>query len=117
MSEKVSTPPGRWLPRGQLLLLLLVSASAAAWLWAHEGHVALPTRGAVVDPVKGQVNLSPDARQALDVQVAEATLEPLEERLSAPVTLVAPWQRHAFITPRLAGRVTAVHVRAGDTVA
>jgi membrane fusion protein, heavy metal efflux system len=97
---------------GALLLLL----TTAAWLWAHEGHLPLPTRGAVVDVERGLINLSPDARAALDVRTAEATLEALEERLTAPATLVAPWQRHALVTTRRGGRVTAVHRRAGDRV-
>ena len=45
---------------------VLVLLTAVSWLLAHEGHLPLPTRGAAVDPVKGQINLSPDARARRD---------------------------------------------------
>jgi RND family efflux transporter MFP subunit len=89
----------------------------ATWLWAHEGHQALPTKGAQVDAVKGQINLSPDARSALDVKTEEVGVRHLEERLTLPALLVAPWQGRAVVTTRLAGRVTAVHVQPGEAVA
>ncbi len=107
--------PGRWA-LARLVALVVVLAAAVTWLWAHEGHLPLPTRGALVDHATGQVNLSPDARTALDVQTAEARLEALDERLTARATLVAPWRCRAFVTTRLPGRVAAVRVQPGDTV-
>ena len=106
----------RRINRARTLAPLVLLTAAATWLWAHEGHLPLPNRGAVVDAAKGQINLSTDARTALDVRTVEASLQALQERLVTPVTLVAPWQRHAFVTPRLGGKVTAVHVREGDSV-
>jgi cobalt-zinc-cadmium efflux system membrane fusion protein len=102
---------------GRLTALLVLLTAAAAWLWAHEGHAPLPTTGATVDAAKGLVLLSPDARKALGVQTAEVSLRPLDERVVAPATVVAPWQRHAYATTRLAGKVAAVHVRPGEAVA
>ena len=100
-----------------LVSLCLLLTVAAAWLWAHEGHEPLPSRGATVDLHKGTVLLSAPSREALAVQTASVSEQALDERLTAPATLEAPWQRHAFATTRLPGRIAAVHVRPGQTVA
>lgn len=97
--------------------LILLFTVAVTWLWAHAGHAPLPTRGAQVDVEKGQMVISRDARTALDVQTAEVGLRPLEERILAYATLVAPWQRHAYVTTRLAGRIDKLYVKPGQTVA
>ncbi len=99
------------------LALLVLTTAAAAWLYAHEGHQALPSEGLLVDAVKGEVALSPEARAALGVRVAEAGSAPMTEEIVAPVTLVSPWGRHAFASARLGGRVSALHARPGQTVA
>src|SRR4051812_26002006 len=116
MTAATTLPGARGAPRTRRWAVLLVLTAAATWLWAHEGHAPLPTRGAAVDAKTGQVNLSADARAALDVRTAEAILQNLDETRSAPVVLVAPWQRRAFVTPRLAGKVASVAVRSGDAV-
>jgi membrane fusion protein, heavy metal efflux system len=100
-----------------LTSLLLVLTAAAGWLWAHEGHTPLPTRGAQVDVARGQVILSREAREALDVQTAAVETRPVEERLLAYAALAAPWQQHAFVTSRLPGRIAKLHARPGQTVA
>jgi len=89
---------------------------AATWLWAHEGHLPLPTKGAQVDAVRGRINLSADARSALDVKTEEVRGLTADERLTLPVVLTAPWQGRAFVTTRLAGRVSAVLVQPGQVV-
>src|SRR5262249_5435654 len=89
---------------------------AATWLWAHEGHQPLPTRGASVDAAKGVIVLSDSARAALDVQTAEAKLQTLEERIIAPATVVAPWQLYAYTTSRIEGKIVAIHARPGQAV-
>src|SRR5262245_36283351 len=96
--------------------LLLLLTAAAAWLWAHEGHTPLPSKGAFFDPAKGLVALSPEAREALGVQTGEVQYQALDERLAAPAALVAPWGRNAYATTRVGGKVTAVHVRPGQAV-
>jgi RND family efflux transporter MFP subunit len=97
--------------------LAALLTAAAAWLWAHEGHQALPTKGVAVDAAKGSVVLSPGSREALALDTAEVSLGPLEERLLAPAAVVAPWQRHAFVSTRLGGKVAALYVRPGQEVA
>jgi RND family efflux transporter MFP subunit len=99
---------------GGLLALLTV---AAAWLLAHEGHQALPSRGASVDLDKGLVLLSADARAALGVATAEVRQEPFEETLVAPAKIVPTWQGHSYVASQLSGKIVAVSVQPGQTVA
>lgn len=96
--------------------LILLLTAGVTWVWAHAGHAPLPTKGAQVDLEKGQIVLSGNARDALDVQTAEVELRPMEEKVLAYATLVAPWQRHAFVTTRLPGRIEKLFVKPGDTV-
>lgn len=98
------------------LAILLLLTVGAAWLWAHEGHQALPTRGASVDLDKGLVILSPQTRQALGVATAEVRLEPLDERWTAPAAVETTWRGHAFATTRLPGKIAALHVQPGQEV-
>jgi RND family efflux transporter MFP subunit len=94
---------------------------AAVWLWAHEGHDSLPTKGAT--PLKDSdgnvtgVVLAPESLRALDVHTADVTAGGLDEHLSAPATVIAAWQGHAFVTSRLSGKVAALHVQPGQAVA
>jgi RND family efflux transporter MFP subunit len=84
---------------------------------AHEGHQALPVSGVLVDAAKGAITLAPAPRTALDVRTAEVTEEALQQGFAAPAMLEAPWQRHAFATARAGGKVAALHVQPGQTVA
>lgn len=101
--------------RGAALTALLTVA--AAWLWAHEGHQALPVSGIQVDAAKGTIVLAPAPREALAVRTADVTEETLEDGFLAPATLEAPWQRRAFATSRAGGKVAALHARPGQAVA
>jgi RND family efflux transporter MFP subunit len=98
-----------------LALTLLVTVGAA-WLWAHEGHQALPARGVVVDAEKGLLIVSAESRAALDVQTVQVSQRTLEDRLTAPAVLVAPWQGHAFVTAPVGGKVANLTVQPGETV-
>ncbi|MBY0524739.1 MAG: efflux RND transporter periplasmic adaptor subunit [Gemmataceae bacterium] len=97
--------------------LLLLLTAGATWLWAHAGHAPLPTKGAQVNVEKGELTLSPSARAALDVRTAEVELRPMADKLLAYATLVSPWQRHAFATTRLPGRIDKMSVKPGQAVA
>lgn len=90
---------------------------AVTWLYAHEGHAPLPTRGAQVDPVRGVITLSAESRQALDVRTVEVEDRSLPEFVAAYATLVSPWQRHAFASSRLPGQIIKMNVQAGELVA
>ena len=104
-----------WKARGLLSLAALLTV-AVTWLFAHEGHVALPSRGAQVDAAKGYIILSRESRDALDVKAVEITTKPIPESVLAYATLVAPWQRHAFASSRLPGRIVKLHVQPGEQV-
>ena len=94
--------------RAALASLVFLLTVAVTWLWAHEGHAPLPTRGAQVDLAKGLITLSPEARDVLNVKTAEVEPRAVEEKVLAYATLVAPWQQHAYATTRLPGRVVKV---------
>ncbi len=99
-----------------LSALGILLTAAATWLWAHEGHAPLPTKGAQVDVVKGRVILSSEARDTLGVQTAEVGPRTIEENIFAYATLVTPWNRHAYVSARLPGRIDRLHVQPGQTV-
>lgn len=94
---------------------LLVTV-AVTWLFAHEGHAPLPTKGAQVDVEKGRIVLAAPARSALDVHVATVEIRPFDEKILGYVTLIAPWQQHAYATSQLSGRILHMHARPGQPV-
>src|ERR1700730_12193963 len=71
---------------------------AVTWLFAHEGHAPLPTKGAQVDFVKGIVTLTPGSRNVLDIRTEEVKPSVVAEKVLAYATLVSPWLRHAFVS-------------------
>ena len=93
-------------------VLLVVSGIALA----HEGHEPLPTKGVLVDVDAGTIALSRVAHQALGVATAEVATRPFVDRTLAYARLIPGWNRHAFAATGIAGRVVAIHVRAGDSV-
>jgi RND family efflux transporter MFP subunit len=105
--------PYKW---ARWLALVVLLTAAATWLWAHEGHQALPVSGVLVDAAKGAVSLAPAPRAALDVRTTEVTEEVLRQGFTAPAELEAPWQRHAFVISRARGEVAALHARPGQPV-
>lgn len=104
------------LIRPALASFFILLSVAALWLWAHEGHAPLPTRGAQVDLAKGLITLSREARDVLDVKTVDVEPRDVEESVLAYATLVAPWQQHAYATTRVPGRVVNVHVKPGQAV-
>jgi RND family efflux transporter MFP subunit len=89
---------------------------AVGWLLAHEGHVALPARGAKVDAARGHLILTAESRDALDVGTVEIARQPLPRTLLASLNLESPWGRHAFASSRLAGKIVKLAVQPGQTV-
>jgi len=107
----------RRLTRPAALAVAVLLTVAATWVLAHEGHAPLPTRGAQVDAATGQIILSRDAREALDVQTAEVESRPVTESVLAYAALTSPWQNHAFASSRVGGRVVKLHAQPGQAVA
>ena len=89
---------------------------AVTWLFAHEGHAPLPTKGVQVDSEKSIVTLSPDARSILDLRTEVVKPRIAEDKVLAYATLVSPWQHHAYISTRLPGRIVNLFVKPGQTV-
>lgn len=109
------------LPRSKTARVLVLAVSilvtvAVTWLFAHEGHAPLPTKGVQVDSVKGVVTLSPDARSILDLHTEVVKPRVAEDKVLAYATLVSPWQQHAYISTRLPGRIVNLFVKPGQTV-
>jgi RND family efflux transporter MFP subunit len=109
-------PPGRRFSLARAAALLVLVSAAAAWLWAHEGHPALPGRGVSVDAGSGRVVLAPDAVRALDVRLGEVVTGSVAEEVVAPAAVVAPWPRHAYASTPLGGKVAVLRARPGDRV-
>lgn len=114
LSELIARHRFSWYAWGALLVLV---TAAVTWLWAHEGHKPLPTRGVDVSEIdQGRLTISRQAREALDLQSSEVEDRPLPESVLAYATLVAPWQQHAYASSQLPGRITRVHVTPGQPV-
>ena len=93
------------------------AVAIAAAARAHEGHEALPTKGVSVDAARGTLVLSPAAHRALGVETADVTTQTSDRRVAAYARLVPAWNRHAFASSGVGGRVATLHVRVGDVVA
>jgi RND family efflux transporter MFP subunit len=99
-----------------MLTLACLVTVLVTWLFAHEGHAPLPSRGVQFDLARGLVILTAEAREALDVQTAPVQRGALPDTVLAYATLVAPWQGHTFASSRLSGRIVKLHARPGDAI-
>ena len=111
-----SSIAGHRFTRPAVAASALLLTAAAVWLFAHEGHAPVLARGVRVDAAKGLIGLTRAARDALDVRTAEVAVRPVADEFTAYATLVPPWTGRAVASARLAGRVSAVHVRAGQSI-
>ena len=101
-----------WLIAASVYLIVASGPHHAAS--AHEGHKALPTKGARVDG--DTVYLSAAAHQALGLTTAEVDLRRLSNTVTATASVVAPWKQRAFVSTRLKGRLERILCRPGDLV-
>jgi cobalt-zinc-cadmium efflux system membrane fusion protein len=113
-AERQTTAEHRSWRSGLLLASVFLAAGTASV--AHEGHEPLPAKGVLVDVDAGTIALSRTAHQALKVMTAEVGIQPLVSSVSTYARLIPAWNRHAFAATGIAGRLSAIHVRAGDTV-
>jgi multidrug efflux pump subunit AcrA (membrane-fusion protein) len=70
-----------------------------------------------VDDLDAPRKLSPEARAAVGLVVAEAAVRPMEETLTLPAVLRRKPDLHARVSARYPGRVAEVRVNLGDAVA
>ena len=101
-----------WLVLGAAAVLVPV-----LWLMAHEGHEALPTRGATPDLKAGTIFLSKEAREIIDLKTEAARIAPVSASTLGYASLIAPWTKHAMASSQLGGRIVKLHVEPGQTVA
>lgn len=107
------------VPRIRYWLVLGVAAVfvPVLWLMAHEGHEALPTRGAKPDLKAGTIFLTKEAREIIDLKTEEAKIAPVSTSTLGYASLVAPWTKHAMASSQLGGRIVTLHAEPGETVA
>jgi membrane fusion protein, heavy metal efflux system len=90
-------------------------SALSLFIWAHEGHKALPTKGARVDG--DTVFLSADAAKAIGLTTLEVGLKKsLERTVTATATVVAPWKQRAYVTTKVGGKIEQLFCRPGDFV-
>lgn len=100
--------------RVALLVAVMAAASGPMSAAAHEGHAALPTKGATVQG--NQLLLSAKARQALGLETAKVALGDLRRVIRARARVELPWSQQAMITTLVPGRIERVLVRPGEPV-
>ncbi len=95
---------------------LVLICLCSEYVWAHEGHKPLPTRGMEVNTETGKMVLTRSARTILDVQTDEVRPQTVSQSLLAYGTLVSPWNHHALVSSPLSGRIVELLVTPGETV-
>lgn len=96
--------------------LLTVALGAAPALRAHAGHDKAPGEDNA-GPLAGPITLTAEAEKNLGLTVDEATLRTLEKTLAALGQVEADPARVVALASRIAGRVTRIAVKEGDTLA
>lgn len=105
-----------FLISGCLAIGALLTA-AAAWVLAHEGHAALPSRGAALDPNhRERLLVQREAQAALGVETAVVEPRSVADKVVAPASVVARWDGLAYATAPLGGRILKLHVQPGQAV-
>ena len=97
-------------------LIGFVLVSGVSRGFSHEGHEALPTKGATVDAKKGTIQLAAQSRELLNVRTSEVKQMQHVQRSLAFTTIESPWNQEGWASPRLPGRLVKIHVRSGDKV-
>jgi cobalt-zinc-cadmium efflux system membrane fusion protein len=81
---------------------------------AHEGHAALPTKGATVQGE--QLLLSDAAAKAIGMTLAKVELKDLSQVVAVNARTELPWRQQAVATSLVPGRITEVLVKPGERV-
>ncbi len=97
-----------------------VAAFAAAMLSlqisaaAHEGHAALPSKGATVQG--NHLMVTAKALRSLGVELEKVTLRDLRRVVRARARVELPWYQQAMIASLVPGRVERTSVRPGEPI-
>src|SRR5262245_47697201 len=83
------------------LVLFTVAGQVAL---AHEGHAALPTKGATVQGE--QLLLSDAAAKAIGMTLAKVELRDLSQRIVVNARTELPWRQQAVVASLVPGRIT-----------
>lgn len=110
----------RRFPRRVSRCVVLVALATSAGVWdapaavAHEGHAALPSKGATVSG--NQLLLSAPARRAIGVKTAKITLGDFERVLRVNARVELPWSQQAMVTTLVPGKIERLLVQPGQAV-
>ena len=102
------------LPRCPWIFAVLIVLGLPRNAPAHEGHAALPTKGAAV--VGDQLLLSEGARKAIGLETAKVTLTDMRRIVWANARVETPWRQQTMVTTLVPGRIERVLVRPGQRV-
>ncbi len=95
------------------VFVLCVGLLSIQILMAHEGHShgeSAPEETAQIGPVM----LSAEAKQNLEMQTAEATIQPIEKTIKATGTVQSIPGSRENITSKISGRVTSIQASLGQ---
>ncbi len=92
----------------------LAAAALSAPAVAHEGHAALPSKGVTVDGE--DILVSERTANALGMTTTEIVSADVRRAVRVHAKVELPWRQQQLVTTLVAGRVTAVGVRPGQSV-
>ena len=102
----------------QCFLLICTSFSVITFITAtvlgHEGHQAVATRGITVEG--NIIHLSNDVGKAIGLKTREVDFREMTVAIDATATIWVPPHQRAFASSRIAGKITEIKVRPGDSV-
>jgi len=93
-----------------------IGTNPHSWVYGHEGHQPLPTKGVQIDFERGHITLSKQARDAIGVQTVELTERTVSNTIRGNVEMLVPWTARAFATAQISGRITKMVAKPGSNV-
>ncbi|NOZ39806.1 MAG: efflux RND transporter periplasmic adaptor subunit [Planctomycetes bacterium] len=80
----------------------------------HEGHAALPSKGAKVDGET--LMITPTAEKALGLELAKVRLDDMHRTVRANARVEIPWRQQALVTTLVSGKISRCLVKPGQHV-
>ncbi len=97
----------------KLLMILIVSLIVCGEkIFAHAGHDDAPSEQATQN---GPLVLSPEAKQNLEIQTAEVTVQAMEKTIKSSGTIQAIAGTRENVSSKIAGRVVDIMISLGQT--